>query len=208
MQPPLPNYAAAQNSFLRLRRSQQNFTAGASTAFPTRTELQPVGCRNIACTATASICHLARDRKQPKSAMAMTRGGDRLRHSTLGSRPTAHQTAPHGTPPASFGATLVGDESNWFGCGLAGAVGGAAGIRRQRRHRRRRQSKAARDIDKKADYTDNADTSAAHCFPELDPLVLKYASVGAPAWVDPMLEELAASLATCRPMGALAPATS
>jgi len=59
----------------------------------------------------------------------------------------------------------------------------------------------ARDVNKKADYTDN--------FPKPDPLVLERgASVGAPAWVDPMLEELSASLTTCRPTGALAPAAS
>ena len=47
-----------------------------------------------------------------------------------------------------------------------------------------------------AGCTDNASTAAAAlCFFEPDPLVLELcASSGSPAWVDPMLEELATSL--------------
>jgi hypothetical protein len=44
-----------------------------------------------------------------------------------------------------------------------------------------------------ADFTDNA--AAAHYSPEPDPLVLELCTgEGPPSWVDPMLEELAASL--------------
>jgi hypothetical protein len=49
-----------------------------------------------------------------------------------------------------------------------------------------------------SDYDDNAATSAtdiAWYFPEPDPLVVELCTyVGPPAWVNPMLEELAASL--------------
>jgi len=94
--------------------------------------------------------------------------------------PYGPQLAPHGTTPASIGAALGGDIGPpSSGVASSGAVGGAAGIHRQRWHRRRRRSKMARDVNKKADYTDN--------FPKPDPLVLERgASVGAPAWVDPM----------------------
>ena len=49
---------------------------------------------------------------------------------------------------------------------------------------------------------DNAATYAvAHCFP--DPLVWElYASAGPPVWVEPMLEELVASLVVSQPAGA------
>lgn len=44
-----------------------------------------------------------------------------------------------------------------------------------------------------ADYEDSA--AAARCFPKPDPLALELcACAGPPAWVDPTLEELTASL--------------
>lgn len=54
------------------------------------------------------------------------------------------------------------------------------------------------------DHADLATTLAAtRCFPELDPLVAMLCEgAGPPAWVDPMLDELAASLVMSRPTGA------
>jgi hypothetical protein len=57
-----------------------------------------------------------------------------------------------------------------------------------------------------ANHTYNGVVSAAvHCFPEPDYLLELCASVGPPTWVDPMLEELVASLVVSWP--ARAPAT-
>lgn len=64
-------------------------------------------------------------------------------------------------------------------------------------------------MDTPADYTDNDGTSvAAHCFPVPDPLALELcasASAGPPTWVNPMLEELTASLVVRQPVGAPVP---
>jgi hypothetical protein len=56
---------------------------------------------------------------------------------------------------------------------------------------------------------DDAAVPATHCFPEPDSLALELcACAGSPAWVDPMLEELAALLIVSRSVGALAPGCS
>jgi hypothetical protein len=56
-------------------------------------------------------------------------------------------------------------------------------------------------LDAPAGCANNATTTAsAFCFPELDPLVLEQcSSAGTPAWVNPMLEELVASLVMSHP---------
>ena len=81
-----------------------------------------------------------------------------------------------------------------------GAVRSAATGAGFRRRRRRRRSLLAGDVSMGAsadfsDCTDNATT--AYISPMPDPLELELcAGEGPPAWVDPMLEELVASLAT------------
>ena len=73
----------------------------------------------------------------------------------------------------------------------------------QRHQRRRRLGRLARAA---PTAPGEASTAAAACFPEPDPLVLEpCAGAGPPAWVDPMLEELTASLVATRPAGPTTP---
>lgn len=52
--------------------------------------------------------------------------------------------------------------------------------------------------------TNIVDTTAAQCFPKPDPPVSELsASTGLPAWVDPILEELTASLVVSHLAGAI-----
>jgi hypothetical protein len=80
--------------------------------------------------------------------------------------------------------------------------GGVVGASRTRRRRWRRWSRLARDVSLGAptDYDDNA-TAAACCLfaSEPDPLALELCECSPPAWVDPMVEELTASLGVSPP---------
>jgi hypothetical protein len=139
--------------------------------------------------------HLARNYKQPKSTL---KGGGLPRHSARADNPPASQHAPRGSPPTSDGTAQ-------------GGVGCADGSRRRWRRHRRHRGQAATDISMGApvDYTGDASAStAARCFLEPDPLAEALCvGAGPPAGlvlIDPMLDELAASLVVSRP--AVAPA--
>jgi hypothetical protein len=138
--------------------------------------------------------HLAKDCKRPRHAMtSAAKGGNRSRHPARGGNSQASQHAPHG---GSIGAVQGGAE-------------GACGTWRRRRWRR--QSEPVRDVSlgTPADSNNNAAivaAAAARCFP--DPLAVELCVCpDLPAWVDPMLEELAAYVAN-PPVGAPAPGCS
>ena len=79
------------------------------------------------------------------------------------------------------------------------AVGGTNGLHQRRQ---RRQSKLPREINIAS--TGNVATSTvARCSQESGPLMVAlYEGTGPPIWVDPMLDELIASLVVSRSVGA------
>jgi len=96
----------------------------------------------------------------------------------------------------------VGHGASPGACGTVpdSVVPTSGGQRHQRRRRLGRLAPAAPTA------PGEASTAAAACFPEPDPLVLEpCAGAGPPAWVDPMLEELTASLVVSRPAGPTTP---
>jgi hypothetical protein len=111
--------------------------------------------------------------------MSAAKGGDQPRDSARGGNPPASQHAPHGGPSSSDGL-------------IQGTAGRAGGTRR-RRWQHRSKPTGGIIMGAPADYEDSA--AAARCFPKPDPLALELcACAGPPAWVDPTLEELTASL--------------